>query len=76
VHRAVDEALFAERGLHGTNVTSFADRTLLEKLAAMAASGSLRTVITGRYTLDQAPAALKVARDEHTRGKLVIEIAG
>ncbi len=75
VHRAVDEVLFAGRGLHGTNVASFPDRALLEQLANLAGSGKLRTVITGRYTLDQAPAALAAARDEHTRGKLVIEIA-
>jgi NADPH:quinone reductase-like Zn-dependent oxidoreductase len=75
VHRAVDEVLFAGRGLHGTNVASFPDRALLEQLANLAGSGKLRTVITGRYNLDQAPAALAAARDEHTRGKLVIEIA-
>jgi NADPH:quinone reductase-like Zn-dependent oxidoreductase len=75
VHRAVDEVLFAERGLHGVNVASYPDRALLERLATLAADGSLRTVITGRYTLDQAPAALAAARDEHTRGRLVIEIA-
>ena len=75
VHRAVDEALFAERGLHGVNVASHPDRALLERLAALAADGGLRTVVTGRYTLDQAPTALAAARDEHTRGKLVIEIA-
>jgi NADPH:quinone reductase-like Zn-dependent oxidoreductase len=75
VHRAVDEELFASRGLHGTNVASFPDRALLEQLAGLAAAGSLRTVITGRYTLDQAPAALAAARDGHARGKLVIEVA-
>jgi NADPH:quinone reductase len=74
VHRAVDEAAFAERGLHGTNVASLPDRALLERLAGLAADGRLRTQITGRYTLDQAPAALAAARDEHTRGKLVIEM--
>jgi NADPH:quinone reductase-like Zn-dependent oxidoreductase len=75
VHRAVDEVLLAQRGLHGTNVSSFPDRALLEQLAGLAADGRLRTEVTGRYTLDQAPAALAAARDEHTRGKLVIEIA-
>jgi NADPH:quinone reductase-like Zn-dependent oxidoreductase len=75
-HLAVDEVQFAERGLHGSNVSSFPDRALLERLAGLAASGGLRTVITGRYTLDEAPAALAEARDGHTRGKLVIEVAG
>jgi len=74
VHRAVDEVLLAKRGLHGTNVSSFPDRALLEQLAGLAADGRLRTEITGRYTLDQSPAALAAARDEHTRGKLVIEM--
>jgi NADPH:quinone reductase-like Zn-dependent oxidoreductase len=31
--------------------------------------------VTGRYTLDQAVAALADARDQHTRGKLVIEMS-
>jgi NADPH:quinone reductase-like Zn-dependent oxidoreductase len=74
VHRAVDEAAFADRGLHGTNVSSFPDRALLEQLAGLAADGRLRTVITGRYSLDEAPTALADARDRHTRGKLVIEM--
>ena len=74
VHRAVDEVLLAKRGVHGTNVTSFPDRALLEQLAGLAADGRLRTEIAGRYTLEQAPAALAAARDEHTRGKLVIEM--
>ena len=75
VHRAVDEVLLAKRGLHGTNVSSFPDRALLEQLAGRAANGRLRTEVTGQYTLDQAAAALAAARDEHTRGKLVIEMA-
>lgn len=75
VHRAVDEALFAARGLHGSNVASFPDRTLLDQLAGLAADGSLRTVVTGRYRLDEAPAALSDARDKHLRGKLVIEVS-
>ena len=74
VHRAVDEVQLAKRGLHGTNVSSFPDRALLERLASLAADGRLRTEISGRYTLEQAPAALAAARDEHTRGKLVIEM--
>ncbi|TVZ04361.1 NADP-dependent oxidoreductase [Trebonia kvetii] len=75
VHRAVDEALFVGRGLHGSNVTSMPDRALLEQLAELAADGRLRTVITGRYPLDRAPDALAAARDGHTRGKFVIEVA-
>lgn len=74
VHRAVDEVLLARRGLHGTNVSSFPDRALLDQLAGLAADGRLRTEITGRYTLEQAPDALAAARDQHTRGKLVIEM--
>lgn len=74
VHRAADEAVLGGRGLHGTNVASFPDRALLEQLAALAVSGRLRTVITGRYGLDGAPDALVDARTRHTRGKLVIEV--
>ena len=74
VHRAVDETLFADRGLHGVNVASFPDRALLDQLAGLAADGRLRSVITRRYRLDDAPAALADARDKHTRGKLVIAV--
>lgn len=74
VHRAVDEAAFAARGLHGTNVGSAPDRGLLEQLAGLAASGELRVPITGRYGLDQAVAALADARQQHSRGKLVIDV--
>ena len=75
VHRAVDEAAFAARGLRGTNVTSAPDRALLDRLAGLAVTGDLRVPITGRYTLGQAVAALADARDQHTRGKLVIEMS-
>lgn len=76
VHRAVDEAVFAGRGLSGTNVGSFPDRALLEELGRLAASGNLRVAVTGRYTLDDAVKALADARQQHSRGKLVIEVAG
>jgi NADPH:quinone reductase-like Zn-dependent oxidoreductase len=39
VHRAVDEAAFAARGLRGTNVTSAPDRALLDRLAGLAITG-------------------------------------
>jgi NADPH:quinone reductase-like Zn-dependent oxidoreductase len=75
VHRAVDETVFAERGLSGTNVASFPDRGLLEELGTLAAQGRLRVAITGRYTLDEAVKALADAKERHSRGKLVIEVA-
>ena len=75
VHRAVDDEVFAARGLHGTNVASFPDRGLLEELGKLAAHGGLRVAITGRYTLDEAVKALADAKERHSRGKLVIELA-
>ena len=75
VHRAVDDAAFASRGLRGANVTSAPDRALLNRLAGLAVTGELRVPVTGRYTLDQAVSALADARDQHTRGKLVIEMS-
>jgi NADPH:quinone reductase-like Zn-dependent oxidoreductase len=74
VHRAVDEAAFAERGLHGTNVASFPDRALLHRLGELAARGDLQVAITGRYGLSEAVKALADAKEQHSRGKLVIEI--
>ena len=63
------------RGLSGTNVASFPDRGLLEELGKLAAQGGLRVAITGRYTLEEAVKALADARERHSRGKLVIEVA-
>jgi NADPH:quinone reductase-like Zn-dependent oxidoreductase len=74
VHRAADEAAFAQRGLHGVNVASFPDRALLDTLALMAVTGELRVPITGRYTLDEAVSALSDAKHRHSRGKSVIEM--
>jgi NADPH:quinone reductase len=76
VHRAVDEAVFADRGLAGTNVGSFPDRALLDQLGSLAAGGDLRVPITGRYPLDQAVAGLADAKGKHSRGKLVIVMDG
>lgn len=74
VHRAVDEATFADRGLIGANIGSFPDQALLGRLADLAVSGDLTVAITGRYSLEEAPRALAVARDQHTRGKIVLEL--
>ena len=63
------------RGLSGTNVASFPDRGPLEELGKLAAHGGLRVAITGRYTLAEAVKALADARERHSRGKLVIEVA-
>ncbi|HEX9030696.1 MAG TPA: NADP-dependent oxidoreductase [Streptosporangiaceae bacterium] len=76
LHRAVDDALFAERGLHGTNVGSMPDRSLLEQLGTLAAQGELRVPISGRYGLDEAVAGLADAKDKHSRGKRVIVLDG
>lgn len=75
VHRAVDEAVFAGLGLHGTNVGSFPDRNLLDELGRLAAQGELRVPITGRYPLEDAAAALADAKLKHSRGKHVIEVS-
>jgi NADPH:quinone reductase len=74
VHRAVDEAAFAARGLSGANIGGFPDQALLRRLADLVVSGGLRVTITGRYLLEDAPTALAVARDRHTRGKIVLEV--
>jgi NADPH:quinone reductase-like Zn-dependent oxidoreductase len=74
VHRAVDEPVFAKRGLRGVNVPSFPDRALLALLADLAIAGGLGVPITGRYTLEQAVSALSDARQKHSRGKLIIEM--
>ena len=76
VHRAVHEAAFAGRGLAGTNVGSFPDRSLLDELGSLAARGDLRVPVTGRYTLDEAVTGLADAKRKHSRGKLVIEVTG
>jgi NADPH:quinone reductase len=73
-HRAVDDGLLAARGITGTNLTSAPDRSLLERLGALAASGALRVPIQRTYSLEQAAEALVDLRDQHARGKFVLAI--
>ena len=53
-------------------MTSARALDLLTELGALAAGGELRVRVTGRYSLDQAAAALSDAKEKHSRGKLVI----
>ena len=46
----------------------------LTQLGEMVATGQLKPVIDRRYSLSDAPAAMRYAEEGHTRGKLVIEI--
>jgi len=48
------------------------NRTDLETLAGLTASGELRPVVTARYTLDQATDALRVLGTGHSTGKAIV----
>ena len=73
-HRAVDDEILAARAITGTNLTSAPDRSLLDRLGALAASGDLRVPIERTYSLTQAPDALADLRDRHARGKFVLDV--
>ena len=48
----------------------------LERLGALLEAGHLRVVIQNTYAVEQAGEALDSLRNEHTQGKLAIEILG
>ena len=57
-----------------TNLVASPSTSNLERLGALLEAGDLRVVIQNTYSLEQAGEALDSLRNEHTQGKLAIEI--
>lgn len=70
---AADVEQLASRGLTAINVNAAPTADKLQRLADLVASGGLRVIIQGVYSIDQADEALAAFR-QGTRGKLIVRI--
>jgi NADPH:quinone reductase-like Zn-dependent oxidoreductase len=75
LHRAADAEALDPLGISGTNVHSGPDAALLTRIAADAASGRLRVPVQRVFPLEDAPRALELLRNEHTRGKFALSMS-
>jgi NADPH:quinone reductase len=64
----------AGEGPGRTNVMATPSPENLQRLGALLTDGTLRIPIQATYELAQAPAALSALADEHTQGKLAIQV--
>jgi NADPH:quinone reductase-like Zn-dependent oxidoreductase len=71
---APDEA--AQRGVRAEMFSSDAGREELAQIAELVAAGEVRVEIAQRFPLDEVAQAHALSESGHTRGKIVIEIAG
>jgi NADPH:quinone reductase-like Zn-dependent oxidoreductase len=71
---ALDVDALAGRELRGVNLSSVATPEILASLADLAARGRLRVTIDQVVPLEDAPAAIALARAGHARGKTVIVV--
>jgi NADPH:quinone reductase-like Zn-dependent oxidoreductase len=60
--------------LGGSGVARARNREVLDAVALMVATGSLRPMVTMTFPLDAAPEALRLVEAGHARGKIVLEV--
>jgi NADPH:quinone reductase-like Zn-dependent oxidoreductase len=60
--------------LGGSPVSRARNREVLDAVALMVATGSLRPMVTATFPLDAAPEALRLVEAGHARGKIVLEV--
>jgi NADPH:quinone reductase-like Zn-dependent oxidoreductase len=60
--------------LGGSPVARARNRDVLDRVARMVATGSLRPLVTMTFPLDAAPEALRIVEAGHARGKVVLEV--
>jgi len=76
VHRQADPAQLGARGLRAINASGTpAEPAELARLGALAAAGELSAAVVGSFSLENAVAGLAHIREQHVRGKYVIDIA-
>ncbi|MFJ4828317.1 NADP-dependent oxidoreductase [Streptomyces sp. NPDC088747] len=61
--------------LGGAPVERARTSAVLDKVAALAVTGTLRPFVTRTFPLDRAGEALRTVEDGHARGKIVIEVS-
>jgi NADPH:quinone reductase-like Zn-dependent oxidoreductase len=69
---AADRETVARLG--GSPVARARNRAVLDAVALMVATGSLRPMVTLTFPLDAAPEALRLVEAGHARGKIVLEV--
>jgi NADPH:quinone reductase-like Zn-dependent oxidoreductase len=69
---AADRETVARLG--GSSVARARNRAVLDAVALMVATGSLRPMVTVTFPLDAAPEALRLVEAGHARGKIVLEV--
>ncbi|WP_405773983.1 NADP-dependent oxidoreductase [Streptomyces sp. NBC_00859] len=62
--------------LGGAAVVRARNAAVLDEVARLVVGGSLRACVTRTFPLDRAGEALRAVEGGHTRGKIVIEVAG
>ncbi|MEU2775731.1 NADP-dependent oxidoreductase [Streptomyces sp. NPDC007162] len=62
--------------LGGARVERARTAAVLDEVAELVVGGELDPHVSGTFPLDQADRALRAVEDGHTRGKIVIEVAG
>jgi NADPH:quinone reductase-like Zn-dependent oxidoreductase len=68
---AADREMVAKLG--GSPVARARNREVLDAVARIVATGSLRPMVTSTFPLDAAPEALRLVEAGHARGKIVLE---
>jgi NADPH:quinone reductase-like Zn-dependent oxidoreductase len=61
--------------LGGSPVSRARNRQVLDAVALMVATGSLRPMVAATFPLDAAPEALRLVEAGHARGKIVLEVS-
>jgi NADPH:quinone reductase len=74
-HRQADPDKLSEHGLTAVNATSNPEPGSLAWLGERAAAGEISASVVGSYALEQAIDALVYLRDNHVRGKYVVEVS-
>ncbi len=69
---AADRETVARLG--GSPVARARNRAVLDAVALMVATGSLRPIVTLTFPFDAAPEALRLVEAGHARGKIVLEV--
>lgn len=69
-----NEELASKHGARAVHQQSHTDTASLTRVAELADSGVIKAVVDRQFPLDQAAEAFRYAEEEHTTGKVVIQI--
>jgi NADPH:quinone reductase-like Zn-dependent oxidoreductase len=72
----IDQLMFEEKNVHAQSMFAQSLPEDLDELARLSNDGTIRTIISKTFSLDEAKQAHIEGRKGHTRGKMIIKIAG